>query len=104
MKKILSVFLVSVMLLSMGISSYANELDTNSCSHTWSSWSTIKSWYDDGETIFDCYQLVNQQLRYCTKCNDTQMRETRNQLQHIWKGSKCSRCGVERTDVRKLDK
>ncbi len=102
MKKIFSSILVLSMLLLVGISTSASEIETKSCSHTWSSWRTTDTYYIPGETIFDCYQRVKQQMRYCTKCNDTQMKELTTQLEHNWRNSRCTICGAVRTDVKKI--
>lgn len=102
MKKIFSNILAVSMLLVMGVSTSASEIEAKSCSHSWSSWRTTDIYYTYGETIFDCYQEVEQQMRYCTKCNDTQMREFKTQLEHIWRNSRCTTCGAVRTDVRKI--
>ena len=41
-------------------------------------------------------------MRYCTKCNDTQMKELTTQLEHNWRNSRCTICGAVRTDVKKI--
>ncbi len=71
---------------------------TATCSHTYSSWETIKEWYETSSTFGNCYILAQYQMRYCTKCNVSFARETRTQLSHIKVGTssswKCSRCGL----------
>lgn len=69
------------------------------CKHTYTSWETIKSWYDPAPSFGECYILVEYQMRYCSKCNESFAREKSTQLSHIWKGNSssktCTRCGLK---------
>lgn len=72
---------------------------TATCSHpTYSTWETIKSWYEYPTTFGECYISVLYQMRYCKTCNAAFARETRTQLSHIKVGNSsswtCSRCGL----------
>ena len=51
MKKIFSSILAVSMLLVMGVSTSASEIEAKSCSHSWSSWRTTDIYYTYGNNF-----------------------------------------------------
>lgn len=76
------------------------------CTHTYTEWTTIKSWYESSTEFGQCNVSVKYQMRYCTKCNAAFAREKREQLHHIFEVnnvtgfSTCTICGLTKGDLR----
>lgn len=101
MKKLVTLILVMVLLVSCSVSALAD------CEHAWGDWTFLESYiYYESMTLHMCADLYTEYYRECMICGEWQEMTTIESLAHLWLPydengiSECIRCGLKQCLVR----
>ena len=107
MRKLLSIVLAMVLMLTFSVSALAVQGDienvrqysssrVSGCIHNWSNWDILIQTFERDYSLGGCMLFTRQDYRFCRTCSETQIKETSGTKPHNWVTSgnsqKCTNC------------